>query len=587
MPGTFNGTTLKITATPTAGALLPDVADSSGNITNVAGITMVGDDLYCVKTSGTKTAMLKIPKYAETDSGYSVVGNLKVPYFSLGLSKIGETLYMLAETYVGYGGTTRIIKTTTAGKKQGEYPINSIFPNGAIGIAHTGNGEEFFVLGYGANAAPAVKRIQISGSQAVEKESFTINNSGYGYTYQLQDIYYHMDYGLFLLTNDALNTGKNRILLIDYKAGTSAYTPSAVIEVDLSTSQYSQYNLESICMKGGNLVLASNIILKNGGSEDRISIIKGIKFANGTYSFTCGMTEGAKVPNKDIGGITATNFGTIAMGGKTLYGIKAGSNNRYESAAGCVAGVFTLPDYDNPKQKTPQKIINIAPGNKEKCLYHANGMDYYDGNLYIACGEVKDVGQNSFVKMSTDGTEFIRYLNGNNRANAISHYRGKQFLVYTETKNQKEQSTSRAICCLLIGEFSGNTFNVSQTHYFLNTGYETIQDIFHDDNYGTFIVTCNIVNNYTQANRVLHLTPTRRKSLTTSGGEKRNVIIPDFAFDNDGDKTKFVSFELESLALDPLTNNLIAAVNTVNLSNTNTTADGIYRFSTVEFLQQN
>lgn len=584
MPGTFNGTTLKITATPTAGALLPDVADSSGNITNVAGITMVGDDLYCVKTSGTKTAMLKIPKYAETDSGYSVVGNLKVPYFSLGLSKIGETLYMLAETYAGYGGTTRIIKTTTAGKKQGEYPINSIFPNGAIGIAHTGNGEEFFVLGYGANAAPAVKRIQISGSQAVEKESFTINNSGYGYTYQLQDIYYHMDYGLFLLTNDALNTGKNRILLIDYKAGTSAYTPSAVIEVDLSTSQYSQYNLESICMKGGNLVLASNIILKNGGSEDRISIIKGIKFANGTYSFTCGMTKGMKVDDKKVGGINTTNFGAIAMGDNNiLYGIKAGSNNSYKTAAGCVASVFALSNY-NSSSGSRTDIYDVESTEENIYLYHANGMDYYGGNLYIACGEVKDVGQNSFVKMSVDGTEFTRYSNGDNRANAISHYRGKQFLVYTETKNEKEQSTSRAICCLLIGEFSGNTFNVSQTHYFLNTGYETIQDIFHDDNYGTFVVTCNInkTTKYTQANRVLHLTPTRRKSLTTSNGKKLNVIIPDFAFDNDGDRTEFISFELESLALDSTTKNLIASVNAVTTSRT--TADAVYRFSTVEFL---
>lgn len=586
MPGTFNGTTLKITATPTAGALLPDIADSSGNITNVAGITMVGDDLYCVKTSGTKTAMLKIPEYAKTDSGYSVVGNLKVPYFSLGLSKIGETLYMLAETYAGYGGTTRIIKTTTAGKKQNEYPLNNIFPNGAIGIAHTGNGEEFFVLGYGENATPTVKRIQLSGSQTVEKESFTISNSGYGYTYQLQDIYYHLDYGLFLLTNDALNTGKNRILLIDYKAGTSAYTPSAVIEVDLSTSQYSQYNLESICMKGGNLVLASNIKLKNGGSEDRISIIKGIKFANGTYSFTCGMAKGVEVGDKKVGGINTTNFGAIAMGNNNiLYGIKAGSNNSYNTAASCVASVFTLANYNNLSGKRTD-ICDVYSGNG-MCLYHANGMDYYDGDLYIACGEVAKIEQNSFIKMSADGKNFKRYFNGNNRANAISHYRGKQFLVFTDTEPEEDNNTSRRIYRLLIGEFSGNTFNVSQTHYFLNTGYETIQDIFHDDNYGTFIVTCNIVNNYTLANRVLHLTPTRRKSLTTSDGQKRNVIIPDFAFDNDGDKTEFVSFELESLALDPLTNNLICAVNTVNSSNTNKTADGIYRFSTVEFLQQN
>ncbi|RHO89560.1 hypothetical protein DW061_06555 [Ruminococcus sp. AF42-9BH] len=49
MPGTFNGTTLTISATPVDHALIPDEG-----ATNVAGIAIVGSDMYCVKTTGLK-----------------------------------------------------------------------------------------------------------------------------------------------------------------------------------------------------------------------------------------------------------------------------------------------------------------------------------------------------------------------------------------------------------------------------------------------------------------------------------------------------------------------------------------------------
>lgn len=58
MPGTFNGTTLTISATPVDRALIPD----EGAI-NVAGIAIVGSDMYCVKTTGLKTTLLKTTDY--------------------------------------------------------------------------------------------------------------------------------------------------------------------------------------------------------------------------------------------------------------------------------------------------------------------------------------------------------------------------------------------------------------------------------------------------------------------------------------------------------------------------------------------
>lgn len=46
MPGTFNGTTLTISATPVDGALIPDKS-----ATNVAGIAIVGSDINVVNLS--------------------------------------------------------------------------------------------------------------------------------------------------------------------------------------------------------------------------------------------------------------------------------------------------------------------------------------------------------------------------------------------------------------------------------------------------------------------------------------------------------------------------------------------------------
>lgn len=146
--------------------------------------------------------------------------------------------------------------------------------------------------------------------------------------------------------------------------------------------------------------------------------------------------------------------------------------------------------------------------------------------------------------------------------------------------------TSLPLCCLQIGEFDDTQkiFKELQTYYFLNTGYGVLQDIFYHERYGLFVVTCdiNFNTNHTKANRVLHIDPKRKKSLTTVDGKNLNVIIPDFALDNNGDKSKFNNFELESLALDPSTKNLIASAKAKNTSND--MEDGIYRFSSLEFL---
>ena len=105
MPGTFNGTTLTISATPVDGALIPDKS-----ATNVAGIAIVGSDMYCVKTTGLKTTLLKTTDYMATKAT-AVKKDLN--WFALGLTKIGNYLYMLAEDHKGYGASTTMVKLDT------------------------------------------------------------------------------------------------------------------------------------------------------------------------------------------------------------------------------------------------------------------------------------------------------------------------------------------------------------------------------------------------------------------------------------------------------------------------------------------
>lgn len=256
MPGTFNGTTLTISATPVDHALIPDEG-----ATNVAGIAIVGSDMYCVKTTGLKTTLLKTTDYMATKAT-AVKKDLN--WFALGLTKIGNYLYMLAEDHKGYGGSTTIVKLDTKGNQLGTYSINEICPKGALGItAADGTNEKFIIMHYADKSNAGTLTFSVVDWKAAKAAStFTVTNSGFGYTTQLQDIYYHTSFGLFILTNNTFSTLQNRILVVDYHLTDDKgkkYTPCAVINVN-KTGEYKQYNLESICMKANHLVLASNVI---------------------------------------------------------------------------------------------------------------------------------------------------------------------------------------------------------------------------------------------------------------------------------------------------------------------------------------
>lgn len=595
MPGTFNGKTLVISATPTAGAKIVD----AGAATNVAGITISGDTMYSVKTSGKVTTLYKTPDYSNADA-QAVAVKTGLGYFALGLSKIGTELFMLAEDTAGYGNTTKIVKMDTAGNVIKEFDIVSEFQYGALGIAHTGAANEFFILARGSNDADndtlIVKKLRLESSNSYEVvHEFKVTNRGYGYTSRIQDIYYHLDYGLFILTNDELSAGRNRIVHVDYRSNVNSYIPDGVINVEMKG--YKQYNLESICMKAGHLVLAANVITGTGKAEDRFSVLNGITYEKGTYSFNCALAKGMKVDNKEIGNIKTTNFGALAFDGddrtQKLYGIKAGTNGEYKEPSKCAAAIWEFEDYTSSTKGVKRLANKVVPGEK-KCLYHANGMDIYNHELYVTCAEPNGKGEYSVVKLTMGSTSeewpYNRYT-WENRTNAISYYKGNQFILLTETGAEGEED--KKIYKLCIVHFSAGKVVVDQTKYFMNTGYEVLQGINYSDKYGLFIVTTKKLEYFpngdvqTSGSRVLHIDMSRTKTMKFKDGKKYPVLMPDFAFNNELDESKFFSFEMESVAIDRNTNNMIVSVNAnspiAGDNGKHPGEDYIYRFSSIEF----
>ena len=598
MPGTFNGKTLVISATPTAGAKIVD----AGAATNVAGITISGDTMYSVKTSGKVTTLYKTPDYSNADA-QAVAVKTGLGYFALGLSKIGTELFMLAEDTAGYGNTTKIVKMDTASNVIKEFDIVSEFQYGALGIAHTGAANEFFILARGSNDADndtlIVKKLRLESSNSYEVvHEFKVTNRGYGYTSRIQDIYYHLDYGLFILTNDELSAGRNRIVHVDYRSNVNSYIPDGVINVEMKG--YKQYNLESICMKAGHLVLAANVITGTGKAEDRFSVLNGITYEKGTYSFNCALSKGIKVDNEifvdDLGKkIIATNFGALAFdeNNQKLYGIKAGTNGKYANPSVCAAAIWEFEDYTSGTKGVKRLVNKVKPGEK-RCLYHANGMDIYNHELYVTCAEPNGKGEYSVVKLTMGSTSeewpYNRYT-WENRTNAISHYKGNQFILLTETGAEGEED--KKIYKLCIVHFSAGKVVVDQTKYFMNTGYEVLQGINYSDKYGLFIVTTKKLEYFpngdvqTSGSRVLHIDMSRTKTMKFKDGKKYPVLIPDFAFNNELDESKFFSFEMESVAIDRNTNNMIVSVNAnspiAGDNGKHPGEDYIYRFSSIEF----
>lgn len=496
-----------------------------------------------------ETILEMLEEYKKGNRQVTVENGVKKDCFALGLTKINNYLYMLAEDHKGYGGSTTILKLNTSGVVIDTFSIKSLFTDGALGItAADGTTESFIIMAYaqGSSASTLTFKKVVWGKTTADA-TFKVKNQGYGYTAQLQDIYYHTTYGLFILTNNTFSTLQNRILVVEPGVTSGTYTPKTVINVNLKKTVYSQYNLESICMKANHIVLAANIIKADGTAEDRFSVLNGITYANGTFTFKCELTDGTLVPIT-IDGIKVTNLGCMTFYNGVPYFVKQYKN---------INAVFgNCPQYANPSG-TVSKVEDYSGGE----LGHANGMTCYMNNgvvtFFVATAE-KDEKKNRIVALNSNGQILKTYTVSSNTGEAvdikaINYYTGNQSLLL---------STAGGNLKLYTCSFGSDT-SVKATCIgtIKNTGYSTTQDIFYHATYGLFVVTCHLINEQqTTKNTLLHYDLRKLDSRSISDTSK--ALVPDFGFITDmptgllgGDP--YYTFELESVAIN---NGQMAAV---------------------------
>lgn len=565
MPGTFNGKTLTISATPTDGAKIPDK-----NATNVAGIAIVGSDMYCVKTTGLKTTLYKTTNYT---SSSAKVTDIKqgLNWFALGLTKIGNYLYMLAEDHKGYGGSTTIVKLDTAGNQISTFSITNICgKSGALGItAADGTNEKFIIMHYAKDSSANTLTFSVVnwGSSKAEKK-FTVTNSGYGYTTQLQDIYYHTSYGLFILTNNTFTTLKNRILVVDYKNTDGSgknYVPSAVIDVK-AKGDYKQYNLESICMKANHLVLVSNVVTSSGAAEDRFSVLNGITYDRGMYYFNTGLQEGALVPTKVDPEHATTNLGCMSFKNGVPYFVKQ-SNDQ-------VAVLGYSPDYFSTVESY-KKVKTFVNGT----LGHANGMTCYNGKFYIATAVDNKVVALDYNTGALDKVYTIKANGYALRVTALNYFNGECLLM---SSNAGGKTMELFICTFGTSTSVDATYIGKINNPLAAKGLDVTQDIFHDSKYGLFVGVCNadLDSRKTTENIMLHYDLSKLNTNTN--------LNPDFGFvtnmpNNNSVREKYNSYELESMAINK--GKMVAVYNTnVSLDSGLAARDRFMIYHTIDFI---
>lgn len=114
-----------------------------------------------------------------------------------------------------------------------------------------------------------------------------------------------------------------------------------------------------------------------------------------------------EIPNKN----DCTNFGAFCINGSTAYALKTNSTDTQST-------LYTITNFNDASKA---KIVSTKLINN---LGHGNGMDYYNGKLWVTtCTKI-------LVKMSTAGVVEKRYTTPDGvKLNAISYCRDNKFLV--------------------------------------------------------------------------------------------------------------------------------------------------------------
>lgn len=199
-----------------------------------------------------------------------------------------------------------------------------------------------------------------------------------------------------------------------------------------------------------------------------------------TYYATIADSKNVLVPDKS----GCTNLVSMAISGNTLYCIKVNSQKN-KACLYQYTGAGTVWT-----SKTTKLLDTEVHGATGMTYYEAETSSSVDKALFIACNN-SAAGGRKFVKLKLDGT-LVRAFNSvtgttyTGRFGAITAYRDKEFIVMANGLNTEDK------ICLMRGQFNKSTesFEVEETFYVKNLGYQSTQDIYYHNTLGLFILSC-------------------------------------------------------------------------------------------------
>lgn len=584
---TMKSKQMTVATTPKLGAKIPNATADGLSFTNVAGVAEVKGVIYCVKAnSKNQSILVSTPNYKTTAT--TQVNMTPLNYYCVGLTTDGTYLYLMGQEKINDVAYGRLIKASTAGAVIKVYNLDNTTTNGVYqNIAYCGNNSFYMSSSDDSNKTLKITKYNLSSGYD-SAGSFTVTNSGYAE--MIQDMYFDKENGLFIVTNQKDDTGSyapcnNVILLFNLKnrpSGTLKATSR--FRMNFSKTAYKQFNIESMCLTGGKMVAAANVVLASDSSADGFVYVNDLDFnERGTYFITHQLNVGRKLNNKQLtvaelvdpkdDPVIFSAMESLTYDGEKVVGIKIGSKPNVTE--NCYAIMFSLDKYmDIANSKlTWGKIFSY--GNAKEHLYHANSLNYSNGYLYVGCTEPMDTPRKSIVKMKPDGT-FVKRYYFDYRTNVIVPYTGNTFILisgedpqqYYDPYLKKNVSVRHGF----VGTLSDTTseFVVKDTFYFRDTNgmgvldlTYNIQDAYFNENHGLYLAVSRMKNtekNMPSENYLCHMDITKYDMVTLVNGEKVKLVTPDFTFVYK-DQTVFADIEYESPTVDVSTGKMVLGVN--------------------------
>lgn len=448
------------------------------NVTNLSGMAMNGNTAYFVKNSSVinKSALYIYTNYNTQSSGNSY--ELEGDGISYGM------LFFNNYVFIAYSNQIRQFYTRNVGSNQiGDlrrtYPLSGYTIQG-LTLFEDGL---FLALDTKSSTDPTRLHFRILdcsvGTTASQVGDFYVDCEE---DCRLQDIHYNTNHGLFIATNDLdYSTCKNRILRVDLTylnkmrlAGESINGVTVPVasrwNVNLSTTIYSQCNIESLFISdNGELLVCCNVGKQDGQtsglSTDGVLKIANFSFRTDGRGILVNVTQLNTIPN--YGGAVVP--GAFAVNGRKAYCYVTNTGTNEETY------LAHTDDYRNGTF-TVETIKLTDKG-------HCNGAAYYKNTLY-SCDYIrsdkKDVGifelNNAFSEIKEKTQEVSTAQN--TLYGALTYYKDGKFLLV----NYNPSSTYGISIKVDLGLFNKDAAG-SYSYYCEETDYVTVDNTLIDETY--------------------------------------------------------------------------------------------------------